>query len=255
MSFERIIPGTIEWDAYYANHIFRYQFALEKLQSTNKSKVLDAACGVGYGADYLSRNGIKSLVAIDRNENALAIATAKFSRENILYLKDDCLTFEHATQYGKFDAVVSFETLEHLSKPAAFIKNCYSVLEPKGLFIISTPNASVTSPGGQTKWEYHEKEYIPEELKLILKDNGFDRIELYGQCYSQIGSLRKSMRAELNRINSNPFARAGRLLQKMKGIRFSAVLPEEVEDFKIMPYESFKDNQPFVLIALAYKNV
>ena len=49
MSFERIEPGTTEWEAFYANHIHRYRFGTEILRERRAEKVLDAACGVGYG--------------------------------------------------------------------------------------------------------------------------------------------------------------------------------------------------------------
>ncbi len=32
MAIERIVPGTKEWDAFYANHILRYQFASQVLK-------------------------------------------------------------------------------------------------------------------------------------------------------------------------------------------------------------------------------
>ena len=31
MAIERIVPGTNEWDAFYENHINRYQFASSKI--------------------------------------------------------------------------------------------------------------------------------------------------------------------------------------------------------------------------------
>lgn len=33
MAIERITPGTLEWDSYFANHIIRYQFASEILST------------------------------------------------------------------------------------------------------------------------------------------------------------------------------------------------------------------------------
>jgi hypothetical protein len=55
MAIERIVPGTKEWDAFYANHIFRYQFAANILKEDSIAKLLDAACGVGYGSAFLAK--------------------------------------------------------------------------------------------------------------------------------------------------------------------------------------------------------
>jgi hypothetical protein len=53
-AFERIEPDTASWAAYFSNHIHRYMFAAEKLKEVGARHVLDAACGVGYGACYLA---------------------------------------------------------------------------------------------------------------------------------------------------------------------------------------------------------
>jgi SAM-dependent methyltransferase len=254
MGFERLSPGTIEWDAYYANHIFRYQFAMQQLVGQNKMKVLDAACGVGFGSQYLAMNGIKKIIAIDRNEKALRIAKDEFAHSAVTYIQDDCHTLINASSYGLFDAVVSMETLEHLPDPHAFLKSCYALLVPGGLLIVSTPNAAVSSPNGEIKWEFHEKEYTTDELNEILVLNGFINIQLFGQSYSAIGRLRDAMRAELNKINSNPFARVGRYLQKVaRGLQPASVLPEKIEDFQIVSGDSMNSEQPFVLLAMGYK--
>ena len=167
MGFERLSPGKIEWDAYYANHIFRYQFALNKLIAAGKMKVLDAACGVGFGANYLANNGVEKIIAIDRNDAALKLAQENFAHPAISFLKDDCHTLMNASAFGTFNAIVSIETLEHLPDPQSFISRCFSLLETGGLLIVSTPNSAITSPNGEISWEYHEKEYSCEELKLL----------------------------------------------------------------------------------------
>src|SRR5262249_24163 len=162
----------------------------------------------------------------------------------------DCHTLDRAKEFGSFQSVVSFETIEHLPKPEAFLSECYSILEDQGVMILSTPNSLVTSPDGKTNWEFHEKEYQPEELKNLFLGAGFSNITLYGQAYSQIGLFRQQARQELNRINSNPFMRLGRFIQKiLKGHRYGATLPEQQEDFEIIPESSFSTNPPFVILA------
>lgn len=262
MAIERIVPGTIEWDAFYANHIARYNFAKEQLSfhANQKIAILDAACGVGYGSNFLANNLNCTVTAVDRSTEALAVANKNFTSQAIRFLEDDCHTLEAAAAYGTYDAVVSFETLEHLPYPEKFITACYKSLSNGGKLIISTPNQNVSSPDGNLDWEYHEKEYQPQELIEILSKAGFSNINLYGQQMTAIGKLRSQFRAELNKVNSNPFMRLGRLIQKIiKGHQYNAVLPEQAEDFEITFYNSpdeintLAGNGPFVLIAVCSK--
>ena len=71
MAVERIVPGTREWGLFYANHIQRYKFAETKIREASSKNVLDAACGVGYGAKYLSGIEHTNIYAIDRSLEAL----------------------------------------------------------------------------------------------------------------------------------------------------------------------------------------
>ena len=135
MAIERIVPGTKEWEAYYANHIIRYQFAAQILRPQNVTNILDAACGVGYGSKYLSGElPTTSITSIDRSTAALATANATFSSSAIRFIEDDCHTLDAAAQYAPFNSVVSFETLEHLPKPKDFL-NLKKRFREKRLFL------------------------------------------------------------------------------------------------------------------------
>lgn len=261
MAYERLVPGTVEWDLYYANHQARYLFALSQLKKNNCNKVLDAATGVGYGANLLSANGVKEIVAIDRSADAVKTANIKFKTAGIDFMEDDCEKFLKCSHGFPFDAVVSFETLEHLPHPALFLKNCYEALKPNGILIISTPNKLVSSPGGHKDWEYHEKEYTACELLQLLREEGFIDIQLYGQQYTPIGKLRREMRADLNALNFNPFIKLGKWIQKtFRGRAFKTPLPEKLEDFEIAEYINPEliaekgEAGPFVLVAVCKKN-
>lgn len=260
MAIERIVPGTLEWDAFYANHICRYHFAKEQIQNKNAVKILDAACGVGYGSFFLGTDEQLEITAVDRSKEALKIAKEKFTKANINFIEDDCHTLQNAAAFAPYDCVVSFETLEHLPSPELFIRSCYHNLAQGGALIISTPNQLVSSPDGNIKWEFHEKEYKPDELFKFLSVEGFSEINIFGQQMTFIGKLRDQFRAELNKINSNPFIRIGKKIQEvLRGRKFSAILPEQAEDFEIVAYKNPDEiitlgkKGPFVLIAVCKK--
>lgn len=259
MAIERIVPGTAEWEAYYGDHIARYQFALEKLDTGKYNNILDAACGVGYGSHHLSKLPGVQVTAVDRSDGALAEASKHFKNEHTRFLKDDCHTLANASAFGPFDAIVSFETLEHLPDPKSFLKKSFDILSPSGAFIVSTPNQLVSSPGNNLNWEFHEKEYTPTELVDILRDTGFRDVQLYGQRLSFKGKLKNEIRADINSLWSNPFVRFGRWIQeKTRGRSITATLKQNIDDFEIVAFspeecEKLLVNGPFVLIALASK--
>ncbi len=261
MAIERLVPGTIEWESYYANHICRYAFVKEYLKDHKNVNLLDAACGVGYGSNFMSENPNWNITGVDKSVDALAIADKCFSKSNINFIEDDCQNFSKANLYQPYDIIVSFETLEHLPEPNLFLKNCFNSLRQGGKLIISTPNKLVTSPEGTIEWEFHEKEYLPKELFEILTNNGFIHIKIFGQHLTQIGKLKDQFRNELYKINSNPFIRFGKKIQKFfKRYKPSALLPEQEEDFEIIPYNDINaltaqsKKGPFVLIAVCEKS-
>ena len=120
MSIERLEPNTTEWTAFHANHLARYRFAVHALGDPAPRRILDAACGVGYGSRHLANALGAHVVGIDRSEHALAVARREFAADRVEFLRDDCETLTGVAALGPFDALVTFETLGHLAHPDRF---------------------------------------------------------------------------------------------------------------------------------------
>jgi len=231
VSFERIEPGTTEWDAYFASHIHRYHFAAQRLLEHGSRKILDAACGVGYGSHHLASTMASEVIGVDRDEHALAIANRDFQRDNVRFILDDCETLREACKHGPFDAVVSFETLEHLKQPSQFLSAVRDLLKPDGSAIVSIPNSDVAS---SADWEFHERDFNAGEFEEILTNADFCRLDFHGQYMNSLGRLREQIRAEANRIRFNPSFRLGAWLQKrLRNHHLPPPLPEQIEDFEM----------------------
>ena len=260
MAIERIEPNKKEWVLYYGNHISRYSFARERIKHIKNNSILDIACGVGYGSKHLSELPNTYVIGVDKSKEALLIANEKFKSDNITFVEDDCLNPINISKYDKYDIIISFETLEHLKNPGKFLQTCYDKLNDDGTYIVSTPNACVTSPDGTVTWEYHEIEYKADEFVKLLSDTGFEVIELYGQELNEIGVLKNEMRAFINHIYSNWFIRLGHLIRGLlKPEVPNFILPEYLTDFAIKQYSideiNNKKNQgPFVIIAICKKS-
>ncbi len=148
----------------FAFDMVRYVFA-EGL--VGDKVVLDAATGKGYGAYHLAKVGkARRVIGVDLDEEALNYARTMHQVPNGSFEKMDvtCMNFPAAS----FDAVVSFETLEHISpfRTGRFIEEVVRVLKPDGMFVISTPNRPVYSAISHTRGHINEMDY--GELRDLL---------------------------------------------------------------------------------------
>jgi 2-polyprenyl-3-methyl-5-hydroxy-6-metoxy-1,4-benzoquinol methylase len=160
---------------YWAEHVARYLFATPHLAGC---RVLDIACGTGYGMPYLQASAA-TVTGVDIEWEAVRKARGEIRNGSArVMLADGCrLPFADAS----FDAVTSFETLEHLQQRSQFLAELRRVLSPTGLCILSTPNAHYTRPiNGKPTNPYHVYEYTPAELRLELEAH-FTLTALLGQ--------------------------------------------------------------------------
>lgn len=178
---EYFIPGK-SGERIEADHLERYKFACNFAR--NKS-VLDIACGVGYAGPMFIKAGAINYFGVDINEKLIGYAKDNYSSELISYSVGDICTFKTDK---KFDLISCFETIEHIRDYKTAIKNLYDLLNPEGTLLVSSPNRPVTSPNcnslnDKPSNEFHTQEFIPDELLLLLSENGFstDKNNLYGQ--------------------------------------------------------------------------
>lgn len=172
-----MIPGEAE-DTDYGLHLMRYLFAATYAKGR---RVLDAACGVGYGAFRLAAAGARRVVGIDVSPAAIAYARSHFPGPGLTFEEMDVsrLTFPVA----EFDLVVSFETIEHLSGYEDFLDHVHRVLRPGGRLIISTPNKLVHPLGHWgTSSPYHVIEFFHDEF-LSLLEQRFSQVRMLGQTH------------------------------------------------------------------------
>lgn len=170
MLYERHNPVG-QQDYLSQQHLARYIFACKYISPG--MKVLDIACGAGYGSSMMRDIGCE-VTGGDYDEDILI--EAKNNWPSVEFIRADAmdLPFEN----GCFDAVVSFETIEHVNDGELFLAEMKRVLKPEGIFICSTPNIRYTSHPS-----YHVREYTPDEYFDLLKNN-FSRVDMAGQYYT-----------------------------------------------------------------------
>ena len=154
---ERFDPATMN-GLIAAEHLARYWLAADLASGLD---VLDAGCGVGYGAEMIARAGASRVVGIDLAPEAIAAASERAGEVAAFQVGDvRDLPFDE----GSFDLVVCFEVLEHLEDPEPAITALKGVLREDGLLIVSSPNRGVYPPGNP----HHLHEFTLEELRDAL---------------------------------------------------------------------------------------
>jgi SAM-dependent methyltransferase len=180
MAEERAVPGEKSWAHLGPPHVARYLFAATHAQGR---RVLDAATGTGYGARLLRIQGAAQVVGVDIDAAEIERARQRFAMEGVEYQADDCQQLDKVP--GTFDVVCSFETIEHLPDPEAFLRAVGRHLKPDGLLIISTPDRVATPPfvAGRPDNIYHLCEWYRDEFAAMLSRH-FGQVDMLAQVES-----------------------------------------------------------------------
>jgi len=160
--------GTLE--QIKPDHIKRYRFAASRIQ--HGSTVLDIACGCGYGSRILHDARLKT-TGIDISSEAIEYAIHNYNGPSYLQAK--------AEDLGdlSFDAVVSFETLEHLKEPEKLLAKIKTEL-----LIVSVPNEEKYPfwAGKFSGDEYpHQRHYTPKQFHELLDNANYSVLEWFTQ--------------------------------------------------------------------------
>ena len=157
--FTRQYAPTI--DGIRPDHVARYQFASEVIPKNTYT--LDLACGCGYGSWLMEKAGL-FVTGVDIEPEAIAYAQRHYKGPTYL-----CK--EAADVKGKWGALVSFETIEHLKNPAQLFQG----IEARRL-ICSVPNEDLYPFSADTfksdKYP-HLRHYTPSQLEAFLESVGY----------------------------------------------------------------------------------
>ena len=172
---ERLVPGKVDLEL-EVEHVNRYVFARDLVKN---KKVLDVACGAGYGTVLLAESAAE-VFGVDISEEAVLYAKENYSAKNVNFIAADVekLPFEN----DFFDVVVSFETIEHVDekKQEKFLSEVKRTLKRDGIFVISTPNKEIYKNRGEN--HFHVSEFTFDEFKKVLESN-FKNVKMFAQKF------------------------------------------------------------------------
>jgi SAM-dependent methyltransferase len=174
---ERTLPDVPEENYWYRRHLIVYEWIAERVAGR---RVIDMACGEGYGSDLLATSA-ESVVGVDANPEAHEHARLRYVRPNLRFERDLVESFSEPC-----DAVVFLQTIEHVQDPGAILDHFRSMLEPGGVAYVSTPNLLTLAPPGAEKSDnpWHVHEYRAAEFEALCRDH-FDRVEVLGLFHAR----------------------------------------------------------------------
>jgi SAM-dependent methyltransferase len=174
---ERTLPDVPEENYWYRRHLVVYEWIAAR---TAGRRVVDLACGEGYGSSVLGRTAA-TVVGVDANPEAFEHARLKYTAGAVRFERDMIETWS-----GDVDTVVFLQTIEHVQDPDAVLEHVKALIGPQGVAYVSTPNLLTLAPAGAEKSEnpWHIKEYRAEEFRALCERH-FGSVEIQGLFHAR----------------------------------------------------------------------
>lgn len=240
----------------YRQYVMRARFAATHVPHARR--ILDIACGSGYGAYHFARtNPNAEVIGADISGDALEYARLAYQLPNLSFVYGDAFDLQYPT--GHFDLVISFETIEHVTEGEAFLDELARVTATEGTFLCSTPHDDYDLPNTQ-----HVRMYLPEELYTLLGER-YHQVEELLQFQTNVDradqlrqrrlrNIKQVPRRALSRVTPEWFKRKLRgdpaALAAQRQPKCFVMNPDEVYAYEQVTSDTARDDgHPHILVA------
>ncbi len=174
---ERTLPDVPEENYWFRRHLAVYEWIAARVRG---QRVIDMACGEGYGSEVLARSA-RSVVGVDANPEAHEHARLRYRSPQLRFARDLVETFPEPA-----DVVVFLQTIEHLQDPPAVLAHFRSLVGDSGIVFVSTPNVLTLAPKGAERSDnpWHVHEYRSEEFEMLCRGT-FKSVEMHGLFHAR----------------------------------------------------------------------
>jgi 2-polyprenyl-3-methyl-5-hydroxy-6-metoxy-1,4-benzoquinol methylase len=170
-TWERLIPNQIAPDP-ASQRLLEISFLHYEIAAryVRNQRVLDIACGAGYGSQILQQAGASTVVGVDVSPESVGYAKQQYQVPGLEFV---CADADQFNWPERFDVVVSFQTLEHVDRPDQFLDRIHRLLAPQGQFFLSVPLYETRHID-----PYHLHAFNQQDIFLLLEQSGFS-VEFY----------------------------------------------------------------------------
>jgi SAM-dependent methyltransferase len=174
---ERTLPDVPEENYWFRRHLVVYEWIAARAHGR---RVVDLACGEGYGSAVLGRTAA-SVVGVDANPEAHEHARLKYQGASVRFERDMIERW-----HGDVDCVVLLQTIEHVQDPDAVLERLRELIGPHGVAYVSTPNVLTLAPAGAQRSgnPWHVREYRAEQFRALCERH-FGSVELLGLFHAR----------------------------------------------------------------------
>ena len=177
---ERTLPDVPEENYWFQRHLVVYEWIAAQVAGL---RVVDMACGEGYGSDVLAGAGAAEVVGVDANPEAFEHARLRYSAANLRFVRTMVETFDEPC-----DALVFLQTIEHVQDPGAVLTRFRGLVagSPHGVVFVSTPNVLTLAPPGAARSgnPWHVYEYRPDEFAALCRAH-FRSVQILGLYHAR----------------------------------------------------------------------
>jgi 2-polyprenyl-3-methyl-5-hydroxy-6-metoxy-1,4-benzoquinol methylase len=176
---ERTLPDVPAENYWFRRHLAVYEWIAAR---AGGARVLDLACGEGYGSALLAHRAI-DVVGLDANPETYEHARLRYTRPGLRFERG---LVESYGEPGYYDMVVFLQTIEHVQDPAAVLEHIRTLLAPGGQAYVSTPNLLTLAPAGAEKSDnpWHIKEYRAQEFRALC-ESAFTQVTIRGVYHAR----------------------------------------------------------------------
>jgi SAM-dependent methyltransferase len=181
---ERTLPDVPAENYWFRRHLAVYEWIAAR---TAGQRVIDMACGEGYGSDLLATTAA-SVVGVDANPEAHEHARRRYQRTNLRFARGLVESYpapcdEAPWDEAPCDAVVFLQTIEHLQDPGKVLEHFRTIGK---IVYLSTPNVLTLAPKGASRSDnpWHVHEYRAAEFEELCREH-FASVEMYGLFHAR----------------------------------------------------------------------